>query len=82
MIDEATRDTTARLIESAEAEFNRVDLLFEPKSMRRDEAGYLWFYYTDYIPYIGSLTGSITVDGEQYVLEPMTVIAEDARLTL
>lgn len=82
VIDEATRETTEWVIESDEADVNRVDLLFEPKSMRRDEAGYLWFYYTDYIPYIGSLTGSITVDGEQYVLEPMTVIAEDARLTL
>ena len=65
--NEDTRETTEWVIESDATDGNRVDLLFEPKSMRRDEAGYLWFYYRLHSLY-WRLTGSITLDGEHYFL--------------
>ena len=61
---------------------NRVDLAFVPEVQRRDLTGYLWFYFTDYNAYIGELTGTVSIDGEVYTLDPMTVLAEDSTLTL
>ena len=82
VLDEETRETSDWVIASEPGDADRVDLEFVPVHMRRDQAGYLWIYATDYIAYIGQLTGSISIGGELYTLDPMTVIAEDATLTL
>jgi len=80
--NEDTHETSDWFIESDEGDADRVDLEFIPRVQRRDLAGYLWFYFTDYNAYIGELTGSITLEGEHYTLDPMTAIVEDATLTL
>ncbi|MDP6935171.1 MAG: DUF2804 family protein, partial [Myxococcota bacterium] len=82
VLDPQTRETSDWVIASEEGDEDRVDLAFVPDVQRRDQAGYLWFYYTDYNAYCGELTGSVTLEGEVYTLDPMTVIAEDATLTL
>ena len=82
VLDEDTRETSDWTIASDEGDSDRVDLSFVPSVQRRDRAGYLWFYFTDYIAYSGELTGTITIGDEVYTLDPMTAIVEDATLTL
>jgi hypothetical protein len=82
ILDSETRETSEWTIASDHGDEDRVDLSFEPTAHRRDQAGYLWFYYTDYNAYLGQLTGSVTLDGEVYTLDPMSCIVEDSILTL
>ena len=82
LLDETTRETSDWTIYSDADDANGVDLVFVPLAQRRDLAGYLWFYFTDYNAYIGELTGTVRIEGETYVLDPMITIVEDALLTL
>jgi len=59
-----------------------VDLSFEPEYHRRDQEDYLWFVHTDFNQYYGSLSGSMSIDGELYTIESIFALTEDSLLIL
>jgi len=82
VVDPQTHETSDWVISSDAGDSDRVDLEFVPSVQRRDLAGYLWFYFADYNAYIGQLSGTMSIDGELYTLDPMTALTEDSTLVL
>lgn len=60
----------------------RLELTFDPISVRTDETGYLWFYHTDFNQYCGYFRGELEVDGEVYIIEGLRGLGEDSILVL
>ena len=74
--------TSDWVVESEPGEDDRLDLVFVPQAVRHDNAGYAWFYYSDFHQFIGTVSGTITLDGEVYTIDALPALAEDSSLIL
>lgn len=81
-LNEDGTETTEWVIASDPGDEDRVDLVFEPIGVRSEDAGYLWFYYSEFRQYVGTLSGTLTIDGEEYRIEGLPAVAEDSLLIL
>lgn len=82
ILDEDTRETGDWHIYTPEAGDDALDLTFTPMWQRTEQVDFLWYVHTDLNQHYGTLTGSLTHDGQTYVLDGLFALVEDSLLVL
>lgn len=82
ILDEETRETGDWHIYTPEQGDNALDVIFTPMWQRKEQVDFLWYVHTDLNQHYGTLTGTMTHDGETYALDGLFALVEDSLLVL